>query len=216
MKLEDFLQGHLARVSVGMVPATKLALMQALQRFLEYVGDYPIEAITDADVTRYAMWVRGNYCEPTANMMVEAAERALAEYRAEAELTREDMERLKRHAYDNEWRALLVLVAQYGVRLEDVLRLSTRHLRGQQLHYQCGNTRKWNGVFLSAADATLLKGLVPRGALFKLLRAHDVARLTEDLRTLAMVAGVAGKLRDFRALRKYYVRVAQKEGVHED
>ncbi len=214
MKLEDFLQGYLARVSADMVPQTKLELARALQRFLDYVGDFPVAAISDADMTRYAMWVHGNFCQPTATMMIEAAERALAEYRGEAELTREDMERLKRHAYDNEWRALLVLVAQYGVHLEDTLRLSARQLRGQQLHYQCGKTRKWNGVFLSAADAALLKGLVPRGgALFKSLKARDVAWLTEELRTLAAIAGVAGKLRDFRALRKYYLRVAQKEGV---
>ena len=221
MELSGYLQRHLARKGAGMAPTDKLALAQALQRFLEYFGDYPIAAITDAALTRFAMWVRGNYSAPTARMTVEAAEGALAAYRSEAELSTEEVDRLISSAEDAELKGLIILLARYGLPLTDALSLHTVNVgkKDRSLVYRCSKTREFVLASLAGEDAACLRKLA-RGGKGKPLFTQTESAFQAKLHGHATLLGFAGKLKGFTSLRRYYRRVVlrerrKKEGGHE-
>lgn len=212
MELCSYLQRHLARKGADMLPATKLELARALQRFLEYFGEIPIGMISQADLARYAMWLYANFSDPTARMMVEAAEEALAAYREEVELSREELNRLIESAEDLELRALVVLLARYGLRVRDALSLHAQNLgkKDNSLVFRSSKTRHFELLTLDAEDAAHLRELAR-------VRKHQSLFLTSKS-TLwgkvyghATVLGFAGKLKGFASLRRYFVRVVLRE-----
>ncbi len=212
MTLSDFLQQHLARKGADMAPQTKLELARALQRMLDYFDDIPLGMISHADVARYAAWLYGNYSDPTARLSVQAAEEALAAYREEVELSREEVNRLIESVEDMELKSLIILLARYGLRLSEALSLHTQHVgkKDRSLVYRSATTRYFVALKMEEMDAACLRDLArvrKRQPLFLTSK----STLWGKMYGHATVLGFAGKLKGFASLRRYFQRVVLRE-----
>jgi len=207
MRLDSYLQRYTTSRLTGLAAQEKLNLIQALQKFLNYMGDVDVEDLTKSDLVQFGAWLKANYSQLTAKQTFSIANRALTAFRA---LRASDVECLICGASSPELKGLLVLIAFRGLRLREAL--SVRRHDGRLL-YRRGQAElpllwppEHAAVFKDLASSASSDWLLPD------LRRWRKSAIREEIEVCA-ACGLRGKDYGFGALRRFYVRYALQEGA---
>ncbi len=193
----------------SMTPTARQTTVAALASLLEFLGDVDVEKITPSDVERYAGWLAESVSGATAKMHLRVAQQAIRASTETYLVSNEDVRRLVAVAGTDEWKALVLLMADCSVRLDDALGLLWKNVlrRENQLRYRCKENGEDVTVDLASELTTVLERLSHGrgGFLFSSLRHFKKARLLEDLKAIAAAAGLAKRLTSFASFRRLSV-----------
>jgi len=207
MRLDSYLQRYTTSRLTGLAAQEKLNLIQALQKFLNYMGDVDVEDLTKSDLVRFAQWLKTNYTPATAQLTLKASRRALTAHRT---LHLRDWQGLFQYIPDPELKGFLLVLSWYGLHVQEALSLQ---LRDGRLVYQCARTGRWVALLLSPEHAGILKGLTKETHVFPQLKCWKSSAIEAEIAKYAPIVGLRGKDVSFSSLRRFYVRYALQEGA---
>ena len=143
-----------------------------------------------------------------------------------APFTKVEVQSLLRHTKTEEWRGLITLACHTGLRLSDLLSLSTKHIHGTEVHVMPRKTKRHKTVVripLSPPCLSWLNG--QKGYFFPVLRKQSVSKTSMQFTAIMKKAEVPQKItiagdqtasRSFHSLRHTFTSWLTEAGVDAD